>query len=307
MGKKFKGKRKLKKINLFKLIIIIISIFLIFKLFNIKLKFKINDNLVKTIISDNTYYSKDNILKKINNPHNIINNPSSLLATNFYKVTKVNNETTEVQDVIINKEPIIYLYNSHQKEDYSMEYMEDYNVLPNVLMVSYMMKEKLDNMGLYTIVEEADITDYLNKNQMKYYQSYEASRHFLINAIENYDSIKLYIDIHRDAVTHEISTTNINGLDCAKIMFVVGKEHENYLKNLENMKHLNDLIKNKYPTLTRGVLEKEGKNVNGIYNQDLGSNIMLIEVGGNYNNIEEVMNTIDLIVPIIGDYINEKR
>ena len=66
-------------------------------------------------------------------------------------------------------------------------------------------------------------------------------------------------------------------------------------------------IKNKYPTLTRGVLEKEGKNVNGIYNQDLGSNIMLIEVGGNYNNIEEVMNTIDLIVPIIGDYINEKR
>lgn len=307
MGKKFKGKRKLKKINLFKLIIIIISIFLIFKLFNIKLKFKMNDNLVKTIISDNTYYSKDNILKKINNPHNIINNPSSLLATNFYKVTKVNNETTEVQDVIINKEPIIYLYNSHQKEDYSMEYMEDYNVLPNVLMVSYMMKEKLDNMGLYTIVEEADITDYLNKNQMKYYQSYEASRHFLINATKNYDSIKLYIDIHRDAVTHEISTTNINGLDCAKIMFVVGKEHENYLKNLENMKHLNDLIKEKYPTITRGVLEKEGKNVNGIYNQDLGSNIMLIEVGGNYNNIEEVMNTIDLIVPIIGDYINEKR
>ena len=307
MGKKFKGKRKLKKINLFKLIIIIISIFLIFKLFNIKLKFKMNDNLVKTIISDNTYYSKDNILKKINNPHNIINNPSSLLATNFYKVTKVNNETTEVQDVIINKEPIIYLYNSHQKEDYSMEYMEDYNVLPNVLMVSYMMKEKLDNMGLYTIVEEADITDYLNKNQMKYYQSYEASRHFLINAIQNYDSIKLYIDIHRDAVTHEISTTNIDELDCAKIMFVVGKEHENYLKNLENMKHLNDLIKKKYPSLTRGVLEKEGKNVNGIYNQDLGSNIMLIEVGGNYNNIEEVMNTIDLIVPIIGDYINEKR
>lgn len=307
MGKKFKGKRKLKKINLFKLIIIIISIFLIFKLFNIKLKFKMNDNLVKTIISDNTYYSQDNILKKINNPHNIINNPSSLLATNFYKVTKVNNETTEVQDVIINKEPIIYLYNSHQKEDYSMEYMEDYNVLPNVLMVSYMMKEKLDNMGLYTIVEEADITDYLNKNQMKYYQSYEASRHFLINAIQNYDSIKLYIDIHRDAVTHEISTTNIDELDCAKIMFVVGKEHENYLKNLENMKHLNDLIKKKYPSLTRGVLEKEGKNVNGIYNQDLGSNIMLIEVGGNYNNIEEVMNTIDLIVPIIGDYINEKR
>lgn len=90
-------------------------------------------------------------------------------------------------------------------------------------------------------------------------------------------------------------------------MFVVGLEHDNYINNLENMNHLNDMIKEKYPTLTRGVLQKEGKNVNGIYNQDLGSNIMLIEIGGNYNNIEEVLNTIDLISPIIGEYINEKR
>ena len=99
------------------------------------------------------------------------------------------------------------------------------------------------------------------------------------------------------------------GLDIggtADRMFVVGKEHDNYLKNLENTKRLNDMIKDKYPTLTRGVLEKEGAGVNGIYNQDLGSNIMLIEVGGNYNNISEVANTIDLIIPIIGEYINEK-
>ena len=34
---------------------------------------------------------------------------------------------------------------------------------------------------------------------------------------------------------------------------------------------------------------------------------MLLEIGGNYNNINEVMNTIDLITPIIGDYINEER
>ena len=311
MGKKFRVKKRVKKINLIKIIFIIISIYLIIKLFNIKLNFKLNDDLVKSFISDNTYSSNNNIFKNIlnNNTHTLINNPSGLLATNFYINKKIDKEDIDIKEVALNKEdnPIVYLYNSHQKEDYSMEYMEDYNVNPTVLMVSFMMKERLDKMGLYTIVEEASISDYLSKNDMKYYQSYEASRHYLINTMEKYDSIKLYIDIHRDAVTHEISTTNIDGMECAKIMFVVGKEHENYLKNLENMKYLNDLIKEKYPTITRGVLEKEGKNVNGIYNQDLGSNIMLIEVGGNYNNIVEVMNTLDIIIPIIGDYINEKR
>ena len=109
-----------------------------------------------------------------------------------------------------------------------------------------------------------------------------------------------------ESLNIKLGLFNIDGVDCAKIMFVVGKEHDNYLKNLENTKRLNDMIKDKYPTLTRGVLEKEGAGVNGIYNQDLGSNIMLIEVGGNYNNISEVANTIDLIIPIIGEYINEK-
>lgn len=188
-----------------------------------------------------------------------------------------------------------------------MEYMEDYNINPTVLTASYMIQERLNKMGINTIVEENSISDYLKENDMKYYQSYEASRHYLLNTMEKYDSIKLYLDIHRDAISHEYSTVNINDLECAKIMFVVGLEHDNYLTNRENAKHLNDMIKSKYPTLTRGVIEKEGKNVNGIYNQDLGSNIMLIEIGGNYNNINEVLNTIDLITPIIGEYINEKR
>lgn len=307
MRKKFRGKKQFKLSKIFKIIIIIIFIFLIIKLFNINIKFKIKDDLVKYIISDNNYSSNNNILNKLikTNTHNIINNPSNLLAINFHSKNK--EEKKEQVVSAINDKPVVYLYSSHPKEEYSMEYVEDYNVIPSVLMASYMIKERLDKMGLFTIVEDGDISDYLSKNGMKYSESYKASRHFLLNALEKYDSIKLYIDIHRDAVTKEISTTNIDGLDCAKIMFVVGKEHDNYLKNLENTKHLNDLIKDKYPSLTRGVLEKEGKNVNGIYNQDLGSNIMLIEIGGNYNSINEVMNTIDLITPIIGDYINEER
>ena len=52
---------------------------------------------------------------------------------------------------------------------------------------------------------------------------------------------------------------------------------------------------------------REGKNVNGIYNQDLGENMILLELGANYNTYEEVQNTIHLIAPIIGEYIYGKK
>ncbi len=309
MHRKFKGKRKRKISKLYKLFFLLVALFFFIKLLKIKIHFELDNTLIKYIINDNNYTSNNNIyqtfLKKT--LHEKINDPSSLLAFNFHS-RKTEEETKQVDNNIVQEnKPMVYLYNSHQTESYSMDYMEDYNINPSVLMAAYMLKERLDNMGIYTIVEEANISDYMQQHDMKYYQSYEASRHYLVEAMEKYDSIKLFIDIHRDAISHEYSTINIDGEDCAKIMFVVGKEHANYLNNLEKVELLNQMISDKYPTLSRGVLQKEGKDVNGIYNQDLGSNIMLIEIGGNYNNINEVLNTIDKIAPIIGEYINEKR
>lgn len=308
MHRKFRSKKKIKKYKFLKFLFIILILFFLYKIFHLNLNFKFDQTLIKYIVNDNNYSSLNNVCRKFidNNTHDVINNPSNLLINDFYYNKQEVVEAVSNKKDTINK-PLVYLYNSHQNEDYSMEYMEDYNINPTVKMVSYMIKERLDNMGIYTLVEENDVSKYLKDHDMKYYQSYEVSRHFLLNVMEKYRSILLYIDIHRDAISHDYSTTTINELDCAKIMFVVGCEHENYLKNLESANVLNNMIKDKYPTLTRGVLEKEGKDVNGIYNQDLGNNIMLIEIGGNYNNINEVLNTVSLITPIIGEYVNEKK
>ena len=70
---------------------------------------------------------------------------------------------------------------------------------------------------------------------------------------------------------------------------------------------LNKKIKEKYSSLTRGVLSKSGVGVNGIYNQDVSPNAILIEIGGYQNTISEVKNTIDIIAPILGEYINGKE
>ena len=93
----------------------------------------------------------------------------------------------------------------------------------------------------------------------------------------------------------------------AKILFVIGGENKNYKKNYSLAKEINDRIYKKYPKICRGIIVKTGKNVNGIYNQNISKNIILIEIGGNNNSFKEVKNTIDLIGPIIGDYLYEKR
>ena len=174
-------------------------------------------------------------------------------------------------------------------------------------MASNMFKDKLSDIGIKSIVEENDILQYMKKNNLNHSGSYVASRYFLSNAINNYPNIKLYIDLHRDAATHKVSTTIINNKPCAKVMFVIGLENQNYQNNLNIVTRINNIILEKYPSLTRGIMKKKGYGVNGVYNQDLNGNVILIEIGGNENNIEEINNTLDLMAIVIGEYLNEKK
>ena len=147
----------------------------------------------------------------------------------------------------------------------------------------------------------------MNKNNLNYGESYIASRYFLNQVYKTYPNLDLYIDLHRDAVSHDISTINIDGKECARILFVIGLENPKYQGNLNVVNKLNNMIFNRYGNLTRGIMKKEGVGVNGVYNQDLNSNVILIEVGGNENNIDEVNNTLELLAKVIGEYINEKE
>ena len=85
--------------------------------------------------------------------------------------------------------------------------------------------------------------------------------------------------------------------------FLIGLENPNYEKNLEFTEKLNNMINNKYPNLSRGIYKKQGKGVNGVYNQDFDPNTILIEVGGEENTIDEVYNTAEVISNILTEYI----
>jgi len=282
-----------------------------------------NEEFLINMMRDSNYYTKysnKNIITKFANYiYDInLNEPTSLLENIFNyenshdeeynpeELQEVSKHISDPNPVNVNK-PIVYIYNSHQLENYDNSNYETYNITPNVMMASYMLKEKLNELGIPTIVEESDITEFIRINNWNYNYSYAASRYYINSAIENNKSLKYFIDIHRDSIKKDLSTVNINNKNYAKILFVVGLEHPNYQYNLDLANYINEKIKLNYPNLTRGVLTKQGKNVNGIYNQDVSPNSILIEVGGMENKIEEVLNTVEVLSVTLKETINERK
>lgn len=326
MAKRFRFKRN-KKI-IFRYILLILVIYLIISLIsfiisNIKI-FNNNETFVTDIIASSNYYidggnNKIYSLSKmltnldLTNPVGILENKFGYSFDNGDTVLVYNKGYDDsVKEVIKHmnqeseeKDPVIYIYNTHQTESYSND-SDIYGITPNVLMASYLLKDKLDKLGVPTLVEESNISEFLRVNNWKYNDSYKASRFYVLDVINKYPSVKLFIDLHRDSISKDNSTININNKEYAKVLFVVGKDHSNYQKNLDLAHLINDKVSKLYPGLSRGVLEKAGSGVNGIYNQDLSEKAILLELGGNKNNINEVLNTVDALSNIIKEYIDEK-
>ena len=201
------------------------------------------------------------------------------------------------------KEPLIYLYNTHQTEGYNMAGMSEYDITPTVLFASYYLREKLNDFGLPTLVETGNISEILKINGWNYGASYKASRYLFTDTYAKNKTLEYFLDIHRDSAGYDNTTTEYNGKKYAKILFVIGKEHEQYEKNLNLANHLNEKLKLKINTISRGVIGKEGKNVNGIYNQDIHPNTLLLEIGGKDNTIIEVTNTMEILASVLKEYI----
>ncbi len=274
-----------------------------------------NEEFVKAMLVDSNYhllYEKkaNNLFSRLFSKVFDVNKPITILENTFHfkpneltSMTYMNNPKSE-SVVKLETKSSVYIYNSHQTEAYQGNALEGYNIKPGVMMASYIFQDKLAKEGIKADVMEDNISDYLNLNNMKYNKSYIASRKFLMDALNKYNEYKLIIDLHRDSISKDKSTVVINNKSCAKVSFVVGEDHDNYEKNLRVSNVLNDNIKQKFPSLTRGIMIKGGNGSNGIYNQDISENIILIEIGSQDNTIDEVLNTIELLSPIIGEYVN---
>ncbi|MFD1850224.1 stage II sporulation protein P [Oceanobacillus bengalensis] len=204
---------------------------------------------------------------------------------------------------------VVFIYNTHNRESFLPHLPgEDNPDLAqhdevNISLVSERLAKALETKGIGTEVDDTDIIgSVLPENNMEYWQSYDASRDVVEEAFATNEDIQYVFDIHRDALRKEQTTTEIDGESYARIMFVYGNENPNYEKNMELASKIHDLVEEKYPGLSRGVVKQGGAGNNGVYNQDLSENSVLIEFGGVDNNLEELYRSADALAEVFSEF-----
>lgn len=324
MAKKFHTKRR-KKHKLIKILILILVCYFSFEsttYYVLKSQLATsNEEFLQNMLRDSNHYllyqkSEENVIAKIGKyfmdfdlekPLSLLGVPTVEEQKKEEMVFQEDPDATFVSNPVektnVSSSPQVYIYNTHQTESYSMKTLEPYNITPSVMMASYLMKEHFQKEGIETIVEETNISDYMKEQGYQYAESYVASRTFVESILKKYPDLKLIIDLHRDAIPHDSSTITIGEKNYAKVLFIVGMNNPNYQANLSLAQSISDLINQSYPKLSRGIMSKSGSNVNGLYNQDLNGNMILLELGANENTIDEVQNTVEAIVPIISAYL----
>lgn len=280
-----------------KKILVFIFVILSFYLF---LNYLTKDtNLIKNLLFDKVSLlnsEKNNeTLKEINRI--VISKQNESL---FKLLSIESNKKTTLVD-LEQDSPLVYIYNTHDKENYVNPDYSIYNINCNVKTASYILQDKLKEYNINSIVEERSPTNEVSKNKLDYKYTYSYSRTYLEETIKNYPSVKIFIDLHRDGVKKEVSTAVINGKSYAKLMFFLGLGHENSKENQKLVNDLENIIKKDYKEILRNTFIRE----NDSYNQDLSPNSFLIEVGGNYNTIEEVYNSLDVLAYAIKTYLEE--
>ena len=195
---------------------------------------------------------------------------------------KLNSNTLKKEKT--STELLVYFFNTHQTEEYASNF---YSITPTVVTVSEMLKEELLEDNINSLVESNSIKKGLDKYGYDYSYSYRISLEYLKEKKNKFPSLEYFFDIHRDSIKGDLSRTTINGKTYAKVMFLLGKNHDNYQANLANIKIMENYLNKNYP----GILRETYIQKLYSYNQEYSNKMFLIEVGGVDNTLEELYNT----------------
>jgi stage II sporulation protein P len=204
-------------------------------------------------------------------------------------------------------EKSVFIYHTHSWESYlpllGLEGAENENDAvdgkTNITIVGDLLGKELEKRGIGANVDKTNVGQELKNKGWLTPKSYEISRSLVQSAMASNSNLKYFIDLHRDSVRKDSTTTVINNEPYAKLVFVIGEENKNFQQNLKFANELHQILNKNYPGISKGVLPKKGIGVDGIYNQDLHSNSLVVEVGGVDNNMKELINTVEALAEAI--------
>ncbi|NLV89291.1 MAG: hypothetical protein GX021_08025 [Tissierellia bacterium] len=202
--------------------------------------------------------------------------------------------------------PYILIYHTHATESYSVAAKENYRSSDrryNMLNIGQIMSTVLEANGHK--VEHVEIYHDLPS----YNQSYARSYNTIVKKREESDNLKILLDIHRDAIVENSpnidsvkkrSKIEIDGKEVATFSLVVGPDSPNYDQVLSFAKYIKAVSDTLYPDLCTGIIIKPA----GRYNQHVSDYSALIEVGYNFNTLEEATEGAKLVAEVLALALN---
>jgi len=198
------------------------------------------------------------------------------------------------------EEPTVLIVHSHGSECYENTenfkesgYYRTLDERYNMVSVGNRVAQILEAGGI-SVVHDTTLHDYPSYNS-----SYNNSRTSVKEYLKKYPSIRLVLDLHRDAARDKNGdqvafTTTVDGEKVARLMMVVGTDvrlkHPNWPENMALAVKLHALLEKKYPGICRPISFRNQR-----FNQDLSTGAMLIEIGSAGNNRLEALAAAEVL------------
>lgn len=249
---------------------------------------------------------KGKILTRYISPYSVKDSYSGVYLKNY---TSVKVDLKELLNKKINfkinknNEPQVLIMHTHTTESFMQTdenyYTEDFNSRStnnnkNMVKIGGIIAKKLNDNGIKTLHDKTQ-HDY-----PEYTGSYNRAAKTINSYLKKYPSIKIVLDLHRDAISADGGkaklVTEIGGKKAAQVMLVMGsqtgsiKDHPKWKENLSLAVKLQQTMEAKYPTLARPLMLMSKK-----YNQSLSTGSLLIEFGTDVNTLSEACYSAEMV------------
>ena len=201
--------------------------------------------------------------------------------------------------------PKVLIIHSHSCESYTE--CDGHTYLPsanyrtldmnnNVVAVGDALAEALARLGV-EVIHDRTYNDYPDYNS-----SYAVARSKIKAYLEQYPSIVMVLDLHRDALEKPVrETVELEGRTLAPLMLVIGTDegglyHPNWADNLSCGLKLQALANRETPELFKRISFRAQR-----FNGDLTGGSLIVEVGSTENTLPEAVAA----MPYLAEYVAE--
>ena len=129
--------------------------------------------------------------------------------------------------------------------------------------------------------------------------------------MEEYPSISLVLDIHRDAISDADGSpykvvSGVAGVNAAQMSFVIGTdggglEHPQWRENLKLAAAIQQRLLDGFPTLMRPITVRNSR-----YNQHVATGALLVEMGAAGNSLDEALLSARLLGRAVADVLLDR-